>query len=91
MGMTAAFLLMKDDGARLSVQTQLALDLLYGGLECLNGYPFSRGWAEAQGEEGLLGTRTLTYGMDFLEGGTKVISHKAAQLMHLDMLIFVCS
>lgn len=39
MGMTAAFLLMKNDRSWLSIQTQLVLYLFDGGFKGVDGYP----------------------------------------------------
>lgn len=81
MRMAAAFLLMEDNGSWPAVQTELALDLINRRLEYIDINPLSRGRVQAQGEKGLRRPRALADRMDFIEGGMKVVRHKAALLI----------
>lgn len=73
MGMATAFLLMKNDGARLAVQSEPSFNGFGGFLEGLDVHPLVRGRIQAQREKELLGAGATDQGVDFVKRRVQVV------------------
>lgn len=87
MDMAAAFLFMDDDGAGLSVQTELRFGLVRRLHHVLKADLRFLRWIQAQGKQELLAPGRFGDGVRFRERTLQVTGHEAAQFLHGDVLI----
>jgi len=85
--MPSAFLLVKDDDARMTAQPNLHFNAVCGIFKGFDPDILGFRGIKGDGEQELTATRALTHGISLFQCAYDVIRDEAAYLVHLDMLV----
>lgn len=88
MSMPSAFFLVKDDGAGLPGESEPVFDLVNGFEERFRRDVLPDGRIDAQAEHRLFALGAACYGLNLVQGPSKVVGAEVAELCDLNVIVF---